>query len=152
MRKNYLHLDFKGISPLAPAWLQYLEHFHSLGFDGLILELDCKYAWKTWQSATLDHYSENDIKYPTTKTSNLATMTVLQEPITKWFKPKDGDPVFFNGNAEYKLVTQNTLDGYFDVDVVKDFDDLLPTATGLDGGIFGDDGYSIGGLFQLLTG
>jgi len=62
MRKNYLHLDFKGISPLAPAWLQYLEHFHNLGFDGIILELDCKYAWKTWQGATLDHYSESDIK------------------------------------------------------------------------------------------
>ena len=62
MRKNYLHLDFKGITPLAHKWPEYLEHFHDLGFNGLILELDCKYAWQTWQGATLDHYSKNDIE------------------------------------------------------------------------------------------
>lgn len=62
MRKNYLHLDFKGITPFAHKWPEYLEHFHDLGFNGLILELDCKYAWQTWQGATLDHYSKNDIE------------------------------------------------------------------------------------------
>lgn len=62
MRKNYLHLDFKGVTPLAPKMGAYLEHFKKLGFDGLILELDCKYAWKTWQGATLDHYSETDVR------------------------------------------------------------------------------------------
>ena len=62
MRKNYLHLDFKGISPLAPVWEKYLAHFKKWGYNGLILELDCKYAWKTWQGATLDHYTEADVK------------------------------------------------------------------------------------------
>ena len=62
MRKNYLHLDFKGVTPLAPKMGAYLEHFKKLGFDGLILELDCKYAWKTWQGATLDHYFETDVR------------------------------------------------------------------------------------------
>ena len=62
MRKNYLHLDFKGIAPLVHKWQEYLELFQKLGFEGLLLELDCKYAWKTWQGATVDHYSENDIK------------------------------------------------------------------------------------------
>ena len=54
MRKNYLHLDFKGIAPLLHKWKEYLELFQKLGFDGLLLELDCKYAWKTWQGVTRD--------------------------------------------------------------------------------------------------
>ena len=61
MRKNYLHLDFKGISPFAPHWPAYLKHFQSLGFDGLLLELDCKYAWESWPGATLDHYTKQDV-------------------------------------------------------------------------------------------
>jgi hypothetical protein len=45
-----------------------------------------------------------DVIYSDSK-ENLDTMTILQEPITRWFKPKDGDPYFYNGNANYKLVT-----------------------------------------------
>ena len=41
MRKNYLHLDFKGVTPFAASFPEYLEHFAKLGYDGLILELDC---------------------------------------------------------------------------------------------------------------
>ena len=55
MRRNYLRPDFKGIAPFAPKWPEYLKFFRKLGFDGLLLELDCKYAWKTWPGATLDH-------------------------------------------------------------------------------------------------
>lgn len=62
MRNNYLHLDFKGVTPLAPVFGDYLKHFARLGFNGLILELDCKYAWKTWQGATLDHYDETAVR------------------------------------------------------------------------------------------
>ncbi|MBR1952750.1 MAG: family 20 glycosylhydrolase [Lentisphaeria bacterium] len=62
MRKNYLHLDFKGIAPLLHKWKEYLELFQKLGFDGLLLELDCKYAWKTWQGVTRDQYSETDVR------------------------------------------------------------------------------------------
>ena len=61
MRKNYLHIDFKGVTPAAAVWGEYLEHFAKLGYDGLILELDCKYAWQTWQGATLDHFKKEDV-------------------------------------------------------------------------------------------
>ena len=80
MRKNYLHLDFKGITPNAAAWQKYLAHFQQLGFNGLILELDCKYAWKTWQGATLDHYTETDIRsmIETAKNMNFEVSLLIQ--------------------------------------------------------------------------
>jgi len=62
MRKNYLHLDFKGISPLPRKWREYLELFKDLGFEGILLELDCKYAWKTWRGVTWDRYSGSDVR------------------------------------------------------------------------------------------
>ena len=80
MRKNYLHLDFKGITPFAPKWPEYLKFFRKLGFDGLLLELDCKYAWKTWPGATLDHYSEREIRdmIALAKTSGFEVSLLIQ--------------------------------------------------------------------------
>lgn len=80
MRKNYLHLDFKGITPFAPKWPEYLKFFRKLGFDGLLLELDCKYAWKTWPGATLDHYTEQEIRdmIALAKTSGFEVSLLIQ--------------------------------------------------------------------------
>ena len=80
MRKNYLHIDFKGVTPLLPAWGEYLEHFKKLGFDGIIFELDCKYAWRTWQGATLDHYTEADIRqiFAQAKAAGFAVALLIQ--------------------------------------------------------------------------
>lgn len=133
------HLSLGGTKTADQSEYQHIAMYGNC--PGLVLG-DFLYHIDTTHDIRAIVYSENDIKYPTTKPSNLETMTVLQEPITKWFKPKDGDPIFFNGNGEYKLVTQDTLDGYFNVDAVKKFEDLLPGAKGLDGNPFGNGGYT----------
>ena len=73
--------------------------------------------------------------------SNLDTLTILQEPITRWFKQINGEPYFSSGLSEYKLITQATLDEYFDTDIVKLFEDILPVATNKNGSLFSDTGY-----------
>jgi hypothetical protein len=80
--------------------------------------------------------------------SNLEQMTILQEPITRWFKPVNGKPYFSDGNSVKKLVTQEEMDSrmsnHFDTDTVKAFTDVLATATDTDGTIFGGVGYKNG--------
>lgn len=76
--------------------------------------------------------------------SNLEQMTVLQEPFTRWFKPVNGEPYFSDGYAEKKLVAQEELDRYFNVDVVKGFTDALATAIDTDGSVYNGNGYIIG--------
>lgn len=80
MRKNYLHLDFKGVTPFAASFPEYLEHFAKLGYDGLILELDCKYAWQTWEGATLDHFDKQDVEniIQTAKTLGFEVSLLIQ--------------------------------------------------------------------------
>jgi hypothetical protein len=73
-------------------------------------------------------------------------MTVLQEPITKWFKPKNGEPIFSDGFNEKKLITQDHLDAHFDTDVVKNFTDVLATATDESGAVLDGKGYTGGFL------
>ena len=82
----------------------------------------------------------------TDTTSNLENMTILQEPITRWFKPVDGVPYFYDGLTEKKLITQSELDGYFDTDAVKGFTDVLATATDENGSILDGVGYTSGYL------
>ena len=81
--------------------------------------------------------------------SNLEKMTILQEPITKWFKTTDGVAYYFNGNAYKKLATQEDLGAYFDADMVKGFTDVLATATDTDGTIYNKIGYKAG--YRLNT-
>lgn len=78
--------------------------------------------------------------------SNLEQMTILQEPITRWFKPVDGVPHFSDGKTEKRLITQQELDNHFDTDVVKNFTDVLPLATDGNGEIFNDVGYVKSGI------
>ena len=73
--------------------------------------------------------------------SNLERMTILQEPITRWFKPIDGKPYFNNGLTDIKLISQYDLKDYFNVDIIKGFDDALAMAQDTDGNIFGENGY-----------
>ena len=82
--------------------------------------------------------------------SNLENMTVLQEPITRWFKPKDGDPYFYDGVIDKKLLTDDALDTYFQVDTIKNYTDVLVTATDTDGTIFNEIGYMPGYRFASL--
>lgn len=76
--------------------------------------------------------------------SNLDQMTILQEPITRWFKVKNNEPYYSDGQTEKKLVTQTELDAHFDTDVVKNFTDVLATAIDTDGSIYNGIGYKMG--------
>lgn len=78
--------------------------------------------------------------------SNLEKMTILQEPITRWFKPVDGVPYFSDGFTEKKLITQDELDNHFDTDVVKGFTDVLAQAIDTDGSVYNGIGYKMGGF------
>lgn len=73
--------------------------------------------------------------------SNLEKMVVLQEPITRWFRPIEGSPYFNDGQTNKKLITQEELDEHFDTDMVKGFTDALATATDVDGNIYNGIGY-----------
>lgn len=97
--------------------------------------------------------SINDIRslIYTDTASNLEQMTILQEPITRWFKPVDGVPYFTDGTFEKQLMTQENLDIYFDTDYVKSFTDVLATATGIDGSIYNGKGYKNGVIVGAST-
>lgn len=83
--------------------------------------------------------------------SNLESMTILQEPITRWFKPIEGEPYFNDGTTEKKLLTESALDPYFQVETVKNYTDVLATATDTDGTtIFNEIGYKPGYRFTSL--
>lgn len=99
---------------------------------GLILDDFIQYAQST--------YDVRELIYTDTP-SNFDTMNILQEPITKYFKPIDNDPYFVSGAENKKLLTDDDLDAHFDTDIVKDFTDVLPTATDGSGNVFGNGGY-----------
>lgn len=73
--------------------------------------------------------------------SNLEKMIILQEPITRWFKPQDNEPYFFNGNAEKRLALKEEIDEYFQTDRVPGYTDALATATDTDGSVYNGIGY-----------
>jgi hypothetical protein len=72
---------------------------------------------------------------------NLDTLTILQEPITRWFKPKDSLPYFDDGLAEHRLIAEDELKEYFNTDLVKNFTDVLPAATDESGAAISGTGY-----------
>lgn len=99
-------------------------------------------------SLILDDYRYNsssidirDFIY-TDNARNLETMIVRQEPITRWFKTKDGVPYFYNGKEDKKLVSDEELQSHFKTDYVSN--DVLRTATDTDGTIYNEIGYKNG--------
>lgn len=85
-------------------------------------------------------YDIRDLIYTDTP-SNLERMNILQEPFTRWFKPVDHVPYFFDGDAEKKLVLQEELDEIVDTERTPNFTNKVPTAVDLDGTIFNGIGY-----------
>lgn len=73
--------------------------------------------------------------------SNLERLTILQEPITRWFKPVDMEPYFDNGETVKKLALREELDEFADVERIANFVDALATATDTDGSIYNGKGY-----------
>ena len=64
--------------------------------------------------------------------SNLDKMTILQEPITRWFKTIEGKPYFYDGTDDIPLMARDEIQEYFTVDRVANFTDLLATAKDTD--------------------
>ena len=73
--------------------------------------------------------------------SNLSQMTILQEPIDRWFKVTNGAPYYNDGFEEHMLVTSKELNDHFDTGYVKYFTDVLPKAIDKDGSIYNEIGY-----------
>ena len=77
---------------------------------------------------------------------NLEAINILQEPITRWFKPKDNEPYFFNGNGDQRLALKEEVDEYFQTDRVPGFTDALANAIDADGNIYNGVGHKAGVL------
>lgn len=77
--------------------------------------------------------------------SNLDSVSILEEPITRWFKPVDGVPYFSDGFAEKRLLLEEEFEDCFQLDRVANFKDYLPTAIDKDGTIFNGIGYIVSG-------
>lgn len=101
----------------------------------------------------------NDFGYYTTSTptrdriytdtpSNLKKMTIMQEPIDRWFKTVDGEPYFSDGQTEKPLVLRSELQEYFVTDRVKGFTDALAISTDTDGTVYNGVGYFKGRSFD----
>ena len=73
--------------------------------------------------------------------SNYDSLIIFQEPITKWFKPKEGLPYFNNGETEKQLCLYEDLQGHFQTDRVPLFDEKLAAAIGKDGPVLNGVGY-----------
>jgi hypothetical protein len=101
------------------------QHLALLGdCSGLILNEHYYYDWPGHDIRSIIY---------TNRPSNLERLVVLQEPITRWFKGKEGTPYFNDGFNEKKLLLQEEFDDCFLVDRVPDFEDALPTAIDKDG-------------------
>ena len=95
----------------------------------------------------LYYESVNDIRdlIYTDTPSNLEKMSILQEPITRWFKPKDGEPYFSDGFTEKKIALTDDIDRFFETNTIPLFTDVLATAIDTDGTIFKGIGYTKSG-------
>lgn len=99
-----------------------------------------------YEQSTIDI---RDLIYTDTA-SNLEKITILQEPFTRWFKPIEGEPYFYNGLDNKKILIEGDLDPYFQTDAIKNYTDVLATATDASGNIFNGIGYQRGVRFTSL--
>ena len=99
-----------------------------------------------YEQSTID---VRDLIYTDTA-SNLEKLTILQEPFTRWFKPIEGEPYFYNGLDNKKILIEGDLDPYFQTDVIKNYTDALAVATDISGNIFNGIGYQRGVMFTSL--
>lgn len=73
--------------------------------------------------------------------ANLEKMTILQEPITRWFKTVDNVPYYFNGDRYEQLTTKKEFQACFNTDMAPTFTDVLATAEDRNGEIYNGTGY-----------
>ncbi|MBQ7209176.1 MAG: family 20 glycosylhydrolase [Lentisphaeria bacterium] len=60
MKRRFLHLDFKGIVPRFDRLEEYLRYFRQCGFEGLVLEFDCRVLWRSWPCAAMPVYTPEE--------------------------------------------------------------------------------------------
>lgn len=85
--------------------------------------------------------------------SNLERLTILQEPFTRWFKPIDSEPFFYNGYNEKRLLLKDEFDECFMTDRVAQFDDKLSKAIDKNRNVFNGIGYvRYGNRWNMNTG
>lgn len=75
---------------------------------------------------------------------NFDSLVIVQEPFTRWFKPVDGEPYFFDGNGNKRLAYKEEIDEYFQTDRVPGFINVLKTAIDTDGSIYNGTGTASG--------
>lgn len=101
------------------------QHLALLGnCAGLILNEQYYYDWSNYDIRSLIY---------TDTPSNLEKLVVLQEPITRWFKGKEGIPYFNNGYVEKKLLLQEEFEECFALERLPDFEDALSKSIDKDG-------------------
>ena len=85
------------------------------------------------------------------KEINFGTLVVLQEPITRWFKPENNEPYFNNGlDGNQRLALKNEVDAYFnESEYVPTFTNVLSTATDENGAVFNGIGYELGSSWEV---
>ena len=169
---NYAHLDITVQPRKASDGTVYAKHgFKLVDSKGLDLSSARVWDWNTGNSLytpngeyqhiamvgecrglilnAFQYYETSDdvrdLIY-TNKSSNLKKLVILQEPIDRWFKIKDGEPYYYDGVDEKKLIRQADLDYYFNADVTKQFTDVLPAAIDTDGSVYNGVGYKSGYL------
>jgi hypothetical protein len=101
------------------------QHLALLGnCSGLILSEHYYYDWPAHDIRSLIY---------TNRPSNLERLVIIQEPITRWFKGKEGLPYFNEGYVEKKLLLQEEFEECFALERVPDFEDALSKAIDKDG-------------------
>jgi hypothetical protein len=73
--------------------------------------------------------------------SNLDSVSILEEPITRWFKPVGEDPYFNDGFSVKQLATTENLREIADTQRVANFTNVLPAAIDTDRSVFMGKGY-----------
>jgi hypothetical protein len=76
MKPNYLHLDMKGIIPLYPRILDWLDWFAACGYTGIIWEYEDRLAWESWVGTFRPGYSHEEWRSIWAKCRELGLETI----------------------------------------------------------------------------
>lgn len=85
------------------------------------------------------------------KETNLGSLIIIQEPITRWFKPVDNEPYFNDGHENNRLVLKKEQDALFQTDYIPTFENKLLTAVDENGEIFNGIGYMQGARWNVTS-